>query len=291
MLRRRDRYVASLIGSDPKEIVFTSGATESNNAAIKGCAHFYQKHIITTQTEHKCVLDSCRSLQQEGFDVTYLPVAKDGLLDLKTLESAMRDDTSLVSVMFVNNEIGVIQPIAAIGALCRSRGIFFHTDAAQACGKVPIDVDVMNIDLLSLSGRKLYGLKGVGAMYDRRRPRVRLHPILSGGGQERGFRSGTLPTPIIVGLGEAARLAKQDMTYDLDHVTSLAKRLVGSITSRTDVVVNGSLSARYPGNLNLSFSYVEGESLLMALKEVAVSSGSAHIRLPRTIIRVTCAGC
>lgn len=272
-------HVAALIHSDPKEIVFTSGATESNNAVIKGVAHFYhkkKKHIITTQTEHKCVLDSCRSLQQEGFDVTYLPVGKDGLIDMKELEAAMREDTSLVSIMFVNNEIGVIQPIAAIGKLCRSKGIFFHTDAAQAAGKVPIDVDAMHIDLLSLSGHKLYGPKGVGAMYVRRRPRVRLHPILSGGGQERGFRSGTLPTPIIVGLGEAARLAKQEMNYDLEHVTALAKRMVTSITSRIpDVVVNGSLSYRYPGNLNLSFSYVEGESLLMALKEIAVSSGSA----------------
>jgi cysteine desulfurase len=271
--------VAQIIGAETKEIIFTSGATESNNAAIKGVAHFYKQkknHIITTQTEHKCVLDSCRSLQQEGFDVTYLPVQKDGLIDMEALKAAIRPDTGLVSVMFINNEIGVVQPIEEIGKLCRSKGIFFHTDAAQAVGKVPIDVNKMNIDLLSISGHKIYGPKGVGALYVRRRPRVRLAPILSGGGQERGFRSGTLPTPLIVGLGRACELASVEMAEDRAHIEKLSRRLYDGITQKIEkVVLNGHPEHRYPGNLNLSFSFVVGESLLMALKEIAVSSGSA----------------
>lgn len=271
--------IGKMIGADSKEIVFTSGATESNNAAIKGVARFYsakKRHIITTQTEHKCVLDSCRQLQQEGFDVTYLPVKKDGLIDLAELEKAIRPDTALVSVMMVNNEIGVVQPVAEIGKMCRSKGVFFHCDAAQACGKIPVDVNAMNIDLLSISGHKLYGPKGVGALYVRRRPRVRLQPIISGGGQERGMRSGTLSTPLCVGLGEAAKVAMDEMENDHAHVTRLADRLYKGITSNVaHVQLNGSAEYRYPGNLNLSFAYVEGESLLMALKEIAVSSGSA----------------
>jgi cysteine desulfurase len=274
-------HVAAVIGADPKEIVFTSGATESNNAAIKGIAKFNQKkkkHLITLQTEHKCVLDSMRSLQQEGFDVTYLPVKKDGLVDMDLLAKTIRPDTSLVSIMYVNNEIGVIQPVDAIGKLCREKGVFFHTDAAQATGKIPIDVNKSNIDVLSISGHKIYGPKGVGALYVRRRPRVRLTPFISGGGQERNMRSGTLPTPLVVGLGEACRIAKEEMSSDLAHVTRLSKRLSDAVHARIKhVVTNGTeeAGARYPGNLNLSFAYVEGESLLMALKELAVSSGSA----------------
>ena len=273
------KQVASLVGADAKELIFTSGATESNNMAVKGAAHFYQhkgKHIITTATEHKCVLDSCRALQQEGFEVTYLPVQRDGLLSLAALEAAIRPDTILVSVMAVNNEIGVLQPIRDIGRLCRERGVLFHSDAAQAVGKVPIDVQAANVDLLSISGHKLYGPKGIGALYVRRKPRVRLAALMSGGGQERGFRSGTLPTPLCVGLGAACELAEREMAADLAHVTALSQRLHDGITSAIPhVVLNGHPKARYPGNLNLSFSYVEGESLLMALKQIAVSSGSA----------------
>jgi len=272
-------HVAKLIGADAKEVVFTSGATESNNAAIKGVARFLQKkkkHIITLQTEHKCVLDSCRSLQMDGFDVTYLPVQQDGLVDMKVLEAAIRPDTALVSIMFVNNEIGVVQPIKEIGKLCKSKGVLFHTDAAQATGKLPINVNDMNIDLLSISGHKIYGPKGIGALYVRRRPRVRLTPFMSGGGQERNMRSGTLPTPLVVGLGEACRVAAEEMEADLQHVTNLSQRLKSQVEAKIEhVVTNGSLEHRYPGNLNLSFAYVEGESLLMALKELAVSSGSA----------------
>ena len=271
--------LAALIGADAKEIVFTSGATESNNASLKGVAHFYgdkKKHIITTTTEHKCVLDSCRQLEREGFEVTYLPVQENGLVDLKQLEAAMREDTCIVSVMAVNNEIGVIQPVKEIGELCRSRKIFFHTDAAQAVGKVPIDVNEMKIDLMSISAHKFYGPKGIGALYVRRRPRVRLEPIINGGGQERGLRSGTLPTPLIVGLGEAARIAKEEMKSDEAHVTKLAHRLIDGIESKLEhTQLNGDRHARYFGNVNMSFAYVEGESLLMGLKEIAVSSGSA----------------
>lgn len=274
------QQVAELIGADPKEIVFTSGATESNNIAVKGVAHFYRAggkdHVITTQTEHKCVLDSCRALEEEGFKVTYLPVNSNGLIDLKELEKAITDKTSLVSIMAVNNEIGVIQPLEEIGRICRSKGVFFHTDAAQAIGKIPLDVNKLNVDLLSVSGHKIYGPKGVGALFVRRRPRVRVVPLQTGGGQERGIRSGTVPTPLVVGLGEACRLALQEMAYDAKHVSKLSARLVKALTKRLPMVVrNGDPKHSYPGCVNLSFAYVEGESLLMALKSVALSSGSA----------------
>ncbi|CAI5687122.1 unnamed protein product [Oreochromis niloticus] len=275
----RKQQVADLIGADPREIVFTSGATESNNMAIKGVARFYKakkRHVITTQTEHKCVLDSCRILESEGFDVTYLPVQKNGLLDLELLEASIRTDTSLVSVMTVNNEIGVKQPIKEIGQICRSKGVFFHTDAAQAVGKIPISISDWKIDLMSISGHKIYGPKGVGALYVRRRPRVRLEPIQNGGGQERGLRSGTVPTPLAVGLGAACSVAQKEMEYDHQRVSMLANRLVQKIMSEIpDVIMNGDPEQRYPGCINLSFAYVEGESLLMALKDVALSSGSA----------------
>jgi len=270
--------VANLIGADPKEIIWTSGATESNNITVKGVGRFYaskKKHVITTQTEHKCVLDSCRILESEGVDVTYLPVKTDGLVDMEQLEAAMRPDTSLVSVMTVNNEIGVIQPVEEIGKLCRSKKIFFHTDAAQAVGKIPMDVNKMNIDLMSISGHKVYGPKGVGALYVRRRPRVRVEPIQSGGGQERGLRSGTVPTPLVVGLGAACALAQDEMDYDHDHVTRLSNILVDGLTSQLPNVVRNGGTSLYPGCVNLSFHCVEGESLLMALKDVALSSGSA----------------
>ncbi|KAJ1919719.1 cysteine desulfurase [Tieghemiomyces parasiticus] len=273
------RQVASLIGADPKEIVFTSGATESNNMSVKGVARFYKgkkNHIITTQTEHKCVLDSCRVLQEEGFDVTYLPVQPNGLIDLAELEKAMRPTTALVSVMTVNNEIGVIQPVAEIGAMCRARKIFFHTDAAQAVGKVPIDVNALNVDLMSISGHKIYGPKGIGALYVRRRPRVRLEPIQTGGGQERGLRSGSVPAPLVVGFGAACAISEQEMKYDHKRISQLSERLIKGITSKLDHVVrNGDLVHSYVGCVNLSFAYVEGESLLMALKDIALSSGSA----------------
>ncbi|KND01828.1 cysteine desulfurase, mitochondrial [Spizellomyces punctatus DAOM BR117] len=273
------QQVADLIGADPKEIIFTSGATESNNMSVKGVARFYKSkknHIITTQTEHKCVLDSCRVLQEEGFDVTYLPVKENGLIDLQTLEEAIRPETALVSIMTVNNEIGVIQPIAEIGKICRAKKVFFHTDAAQAVGKIPLDVNAMNVDLMSISGHKIYGPKGIGALYVRRRPRVRLEPIMSGGGQERGLRSGTVPTPLVVGLGAACAIAKEEMNYDAARIRALSDRLINGITSQIEHVVrNGDPDASYPGCVNLSFAYVEGESLLMALKEIALSSGSA----------------
>ncbi|TPX73742.1 cysteine desulfurase [Chytriomyces confervae] len=276
----RALHIAALIGAqDPKEIIFTSGATESNNLAIKGVARFYKgskKHIITTQTEHKCVLDSCRVLQDEGFDVTYLPVKQNGLIDLKQLEEAMRPDTGIVSIMTVNNEIGVIQPMEEIGKLCRARKIFFHTDAAQAVGKIPLNVNTMNIDLMSLSGHKIYGPRGIGAIYVRRRPRVRLEPLISGGGQERGLRSGTVPASLCVGFGEACRVAIEEMDYDHKRISKLSQRLIEGITSKvTHVIRNGDPVATYPGCVNLSFAYVEGESLLMALKDIALSSGSA----------------
>ena len=271
--------LADLIHANPKEIIFTSGATESNNMAIKGIANFYKgrkKHVITTQTDHKCVLDSCRFLEQHGWDVTYLPVQSNGLICLKALEAAMRDDTAIVSVMAVNNEIGVVQPLKEIGTLCRSRKIFFHTDAAQAVGKIEIDVDDMKIDCLSISGHKMYGPKGIGAIYVRRRPRLRMEALISGGGQERGLRSGTLPTPLVVGLGAAARVAKEEMKVDEEHARRLSKRLIDGITAKcANTQLNGDDKHRYPGNVNMSFAYVEGESLLMGLKEIAVSSGSA----------------
>ena len=271
--------VANLIGADSKEIVFTSGATESNNISVKGVGRFYarkKKHIITTQTEHKCVLDSCRQMEAEGVQVTYLPVQENGLVDLELLESSIRPDTSLVSVMTVNNEIGVIQPVEEIGRICRAKKVFFHTDAAQAVGKIPLDVNKMNIDLMSISGHKVYGPKGVGALYVRRRPRVRVDPIMSGGGQERGLRSGTVPTPLAVGLGAACELANSEMEYDHAHVTRLSNLLITGITQALPKVVrNGDAVSSYPGCVNLSFFCVEGESLLMALKDVALSSGSA----------------
>uniref|UniRef100_A0A3Q3KKG1 Cysteine desulfurase n=1 Tax=Mastacembelus armatus TaxID=205130 RepID=A0A3Q3KKG1_9TELE len=279
MENAREQQVANLIGADPREIIFTSGATESNNMALKGVARFYKTkkhHIITTQTEHKCVLDSCRVLEAEGFKVTYLPVQRNGLLNLELLEASICPETSLVSVMTVNNEIGVKQPIKEIGKICRSKGVFFHTDAAQAVGKIPISVSDYNIDLMSISAHKIYGPKGVGALYVRRRPRVRLEPLQSGGGQERGLRSGTVPTPLAVGLGAACRIAQQEMEYDHRRVSMLANRLVQKIISEIpDVIMNGDPEQRYPGCINLSFAYVEGESLLMALKDVALSSGSA----------------
>ncbi|KIM33501.1 hypothetical protein M408DRAFT_326201 [Serendipita vermifera MAFF 305830] len=273
------RHVAELIGADEKDIVFTSGATESNNMIIKGVARFHKekkKHIITLQTEHKCVLDSCRKLSEEGFDITYLPVKRDGLVDLELLEASIRPDTSLVSIMAVNNETGVIQPLAEIGRIVRKhRGVYFHTDAAQAIGKIPLDVNAMNIDLMSISGHKIYGPKGVGAAYVRRRPRVRLEPILSGGGQERGLRSGTLPSTLVVGLGEAARLAAKEMDYDHARISALSERLINGITSQVDHVFRNGDPNGYPGCVNLSFAYIEGESFLMAMKNTALSSGSA----------------
>ncbi|KAJ6644871.1 Cysteine desulfurase IscS [Pseudolycoriella hygida] len=271
--------VARLIGADAKEIIFTSGATESNNLAIKGIAKFYgskKKHIITVVSEHKCVLDACRHLEEEGFEVTYLPIQSNGLLDVEVLKSAITDQTMLVSVMAVNNEIGVIQPLKEIGKICRERGIFFHSDIAQGYGKILIDVNEYNIDLASISGHKIYGPKGIGALYVRRKPRVRLVPILNGGGQERGMRSGTLPTPLIVGLGVASEIALAEMEKDAQHVEMLFDRFYNNITREiTEIYLNGDKDARYKGNLNLSFSYVEGESLILAIKDLAVSSGSA----------------
>ncbi|CAD6184142.1 unnamed protein product [Caenorhabditis auriculariae] len=274
------KHVSSLINADHREVIFTSGATESNNMAIKGVAKFQKhsgkNHIITLQTEHKCVLDSCRYLENESFKVTYLPVNKDGIVDLELLERSITPETSLVSVMFVNNEIGVIQPIKEIGKICRSKKVYFHTDAAQAFGKVKIDVNDLNIDLLSISGHKIYGPKGVGALYVRRRPRVRLEAQMSGGGQERGLRSGTGATPLCVGLGEASRIARLEMDMDKAHVERLSRMLVDGINDKLKMIIrNGSATSSYPGCVNLSFAYVEGESLLMALKSVALSSGSA----------------
>uniref|UniRef100_UPI00398E45D2 cysteine desulfurase n=1 Tax=Pristiophorus japonicus TaxID=55135 RepID=UPI00398E45D2 len=278
-VERARKQIADLIGADGREIIFTSGATESNNIAIKGVARFYKskkKHVITTQTEHKCVLDSCRMLETEGFQVTYLPVKTNGIVDLKELEKAIRPDTSLVSIMTVNNEIGVKQPVDDIGRICQANKVFFHTDAAQAVGKIPLDVNKIKIDLMSISGHKIYGPKGVGAMYIRRRPRVRVEAMQSGGGQERGLRSGTVPTPLVVGLGTACEIAQQEMESDHKHVSTLSRRLVTKIMNKiSDVVLNGDAEQSYPGCINLSFAYVEGESLLMALKDIALSSGSA----------------
>ena len=270
--------IADLIGADPREIVFTSGATESNNLAIKGAAHFYVKqgkHIITSKTEHKAVLDTCRHLESEGYEVTYLEPQSNGLFTLQQIEAAMRPDTILVSIMHVNNEIGVIQDLAAIGELCRARKILFHVDAAQSAGKVEIDVDAMKIDLLSLSAHKVYGPKGIGALYVRRKPRVRLEAQMHGGGHERGMRSGTLPTHQIVGMGEAFRIAKLEMADESVRVKALRDRLYNGLKDIEQVFVNGSMEHRVAGNLNISFAYVEGESLMMALKDLAVSSGSA----------------
>ena len=271
-------HVAALIGADPREIVWTSGATESDNLAIKGVAQFHQakgKHLITVQTEHKAVLDTMRELEREGFEVTYLPVQSNGLLDLAVLEAAMRPDTILVSVMAVNNEIGVVQDIDAIGRLCRSKGVLFHVDAAQATGKIPLDMHSQCVDLMSLSAHKSYGPKGIGALYVRRKPRVRIEAQMHGGGHERGMRSGTLPTHQIVGMGEAYRLAKEHMASENERIRALRDRLLDRLADIPEVIVNGDLNRRIPHNLNMSFTFVEGESLLMGIKGVAVSSGSA----------------
>ncbi len=270
--------VAALIGADPKEIVWTSGATESDNLAIKGVAGFYGKkgkHVVTCKTEHKAVLDTCRQLEREGFEVTYLDPEPNGLLDLDKLKAAIRPDTILVSVMHVNNEIGVIQDIAAIGKMTRERGVLFHSDAAQSTGKVPIDVNAMNVDLMSLSAHKTYGPKGVGALYVRRKPRVRLEAQMHGGGHERGMRSGTLATHQCVGMGEAFRFAREEMSAEIERIRGLRNRLLTALKGMPEVYVNGDLDHRVAHNLNMSFNFVEGESLIMALKDIAVSSGSA----------------
>ena len=270
--------VAKLIGADPREIVWTSGATESNNLAIKGAANFYQsrgKHLITVKTEHKAVLDTTRELERQGFEVTYLDVKEDGLLDLDVLKAAIRPDTILISVMFVNNEIGVIQDIPAIGTLCREKGIIFHVDAAQATGKVEIDLNTLPVDLMSLASHKSYGPKGIGALYVRRKPRVRLEAQMHGGGHERGLRSGTLPTHQIVGMGEAFRIAREEMATELPRIKALQQRLMDGLKDIEQVFINGDLERRVPHNVNASFNYVEGESLIMGIKGIAVSSGSA----------------
>jgi cysteine desulfurase len=270
--------VADLIGADPREIVWTSGATESNNLAIKGAAHFYQsrgKHIITVKTEHKAVLDTVRELERQGFEATYLDVKDDGLLDMAALKAAIRPDTILISVMFVNNEIGVIQDIPAIGALCREKGIVFHVDAAQATGKVEINLATLPVDLMSLASHKTYGPKGIGALYVRRKPRIRLEAQMHGGGHERGMRSGTLPTHQIVGMGEAFRIAREEMTAENVRVKALRDRLLAGLQDIEQIFVNGDLDKRVAHNLNVSFNYVEGESLIMGIKGIAVSSGSA----------------
>jgi cysteine desulfurase len=270
--------VAALIGADSREIVWTSGATESNNLAIKGAAHFYQskgKHLITVKTEHKAVLDTMRELERQGFEVTYLDVKEDGLLDLEQVKASMRPDTVLLSVMFVNNEIGVVQDITALGTLCRERGVIFHVDAAQATGKVEIDLSTLPVDLMSLASHKTYGPKGIGALYVRRKPRIRLEAQMHGGGHERGMRSGTLPTHQCVGMGEAFRIAKLEMAQDLAHARRLQQRLLDGLKDIEQVFINGDLDQRVPHNLNISFNYVEGESLIMGIKGIAVSSGSA----------------
>lgn len=278
-VERARSQIASLIGADPREIVFTSGATESNNTAIKGVARFYstrKNHIITSRTEHKCVLDSCRSLQAAGYKVTYLPVNREGLIDLEMLESSIKPETALVSIMLVNNEIGVIQPVKEIGEICRKHKVFLHTDAAQAVGKIPVNVNNLNADLMSISSHKIYGPKGIGALFVRRRPRVRIEPLMNGGGQERGLRSGTVPAFLTVGFGAACEIAEQELEYDSKHIRALSDKLVYGITSRVpEVIRNGSTTSCYPGCVNFSFAYVEGESLLMALKDIALSSGSA----------------
>ncbi len=272
------KNIATLVGANPKEIIFTSGATESDNLAIKGVAHFYKKngkHIVTCKTEHKAVLDTCRQLEREGYEVTYLDPEPNGLVDLKKLEDALRDDTILVSIMHVNNEIGVIQDIAAIGEICRNRKILFHVDAAQSPGKVPINLDELKVDLMSFSAHKVYGPKGIGALYVQRKPRVRLEAQMHGGGHERGMRSGTMATHQIVGMGEAFRIAGEEMEEENKRIYSLRDRLWNGLKDMEEVYVNGDLDQRIPGNINISFNFVEGESLLMALKDLAISSGSA----------------
>jgi cysteine desulfurase len=270
--------VAALVNANPKEIVWTSGATESNNLAIKGAAHFYQKkgkHLITLKTEHKAVLDTCRQLEREGFEVTYLDVQENGLLDLDVFRAALREDTILASVMHVNNEIGVVQDIAAIGEICREHKVIFHVDAAQSPGKVEIDLAAMKVDLMSFSAHKIYGPKGIGALYVRRKPRIRIEAQMHGGGHERGMRSGTLATHQIVGMGEAFRLAREEMAEESLRIKKLRDRLYDGLKDMEEVYVNGDLEQRIAGNLNISFNFVEGESLMMALKDMAVSSGSA----------------
>src|SRR3989442_8945389 len=270
--------VARLVNCDPKEIVWTSGATEAINLALKGAAHFYRdkgKHLVTVRTEHKATLDTMRELEREGYEVTYLDVLPNGLLDLEAFKAALRPDTSLVSVMFVNNETGVIQDITAIGEICRSRGIIFHVDAAQASGKVPIDLAALKVDLMSFSAHKIYGPKGIGALYVRRKPRVRIEAQMHGGGHERGMRSGTLPTHQIVGMGEAFRIAREEMGTESERIRMLQQKLLRGIGEIEQVFINGDLEKRVPHNVNASFNYVEGESLIMGIKGIAVSSGSA----------------
>jgi len=277
-VQKARQQVADLVNADPREIIFTSGATESDNLAIKGAAHFYQKkgkHIITCKTEHKAVLDTCRQLEREGFEVTYLDPEPNGLINLDKFRAAIRDDTIVVSIMHVNNEIGVIQDIASIGEICRENKIIFHVDAAQSPGKVPIDLQSLKVDLMSFSAHKIYGPKGIGALYVRRKPRVRLEAQMHGGGHERGIRSGTLATHQIVGMGEAFRIAKEEMVAENDRILMLRNRLWNGLKDMEEVYLNGDLEHRVAGNLNVSFNYVEGESLIMALKDIAVSSGSA----------------
>ena len=271
-------HVAALMNADPREIVWTSGATEGNNLAIKGAAQFYKtkgKHLITQKTEHKAVLDTCRELERQGFEVTYLETEQNGLVDLEKFKAAIRPDTILVSIMMVNNEIGVIQPVEEIGEICRAKGIIFHCDAVQAAGKVEIDITRLKVDLLTLTAHKMYGPKGVGALYVRRKPRVRIEAQIHGGGHERGFRSGTLATHQIAGFGEAARIAKLEMATDNERIRALRDKLWNSLKEMEEVYVNGDMERRIPGNLNVSFNFVEGESLIMAIKDIAVSSGSA----------------
>lgn len=271
-------HVAALINADPKEIVWTSGATEGDNLAIKGAAQFYKgkgKHVITQKTEHKAVLDTCRELERQGFEVTYLDPEQNGIIDMEKFKAAIRPDTILVSIMYVNNEIGVIQPVVEIGEICRAKGIIFHCDAVQAAGKLEIDVQNLKVDLLAMTAHKMYGPKGIGALYIRRKPRVRIEAQIHGGGHERGMRSGTLATHQIVGFGEAARLAKLEMATDNERIHALRDRLWRGLSELEEVYVNGDLERRIPGNLNVSFNFVEGESLIMAIKDIAVSSGSA----------------
>ena len=278
LIDKARNQVASLINADPKEIVWTSGATESNNLAIKGIAHFYQKrgkHIITLKTEHKAVLDTCRQLEREGFEITYLDPMANGLVDLEKLKAAIRDDTILISIMHVNNEIGVIQDIAKIGDISRERKIFFHVDAAQSAGKIEIDLNAINVDLMSFSAHKIYGPKGIGALYVRRKPRVRIESQIHGGGHERGMRSGTLATHQIVGMGESFAIAEKEMAEESKKIKKLRDKLLKGFADMEEVFINGDVINRVPGNLNISFNYVEGESLMMAMADIAVSSGSA----------------
>ena len=278
MVEEARRHVADLVNADPREIVWTSGATESDNLAIKGAAHFYGKkgkHVVTMKTEHKAVLDACRQLEREGYEVTYLAPDSEGLLSMDVFENALRDDTVLVSIMHVNNEIGVIQDIGSIGKITRDRGIVFHVDAAQSAGKIPIDLSRLQVDLMSFSAHKIYGPKGIGALYVRRKPRMRIEAQMHGGGHERGMRSGTLPTHQIAGMGEAFRIAKEVMPVEIERIRYLRERLLDGFKGIEQIYVNGSMEHRVAGNLNVSFNFVEGESLIMALKDIAVSSGSA----------------